>query len=345
MPNKKPISILKGIVAFVSICCLTPGRATIIHAIDVAALVESSDLIISGRVTSTSQQGPTHITLPGGSIPGESFLAIISVDETLKGELENANVPVEFAVPDAPAGIRGIPNGQYGIFFLQKRTSGYGVSDPLYPFLPALPGGRPSLGLPLDRVIKKLGEVVGESASTPTEISSALEALARIQGKVSTETLRRALESSTGTVKLQVASKLVARNDLNGLEPVETALLRPGPEHEQLFPVLAGSLSGLKDPKSIPALKRLLRANNPMITKSVVIALRQSGAKEAIGPLSHLLENSDEQVRYYAVVGLGEITGQDEWTPTFAEFRRNETKYLSYWRDWAASNTRQETSN
>ncbi len=55
-------------------------------------------------------------------------------------------------------------------------------------------------------------------------------------------------------------------------------------------------------------------------------------------PLSRLLNNSDEQVRYYAVVGLGEITKQDEWTPAFPEFREHEAKYLSYWRDWAASN-------
>jgi HEAT repeat protein len=101
---------------------------------------------------------------------------------------------------------------------------------------------------------------------------------------------------------------------------------------------LAGSLGGLKDPKSIPTLKRLLGTNNPQITKGVAIALRKSGSADALEPLSHLLNDGDEQVRYYAVVGLGEITNQDEWTPAFDEFRNHEAKYLTYWRDWAASN-------
>jgi HEAT repeat protein len=106
---------------------------------------------------------------------------------------------------------------------------------------------------------------------------------------------------------------------------------------------LAGSLGGLKDWRAVPALKRLLDTNDQRIIKGVVIALRQSGSADALEPLARLLTNSDEQVRYYAVVGMGEITRQDEWTPAFDEFQKNEAKYLSYWRDWATSNLPQDT--
>ena len=138
--------------------------------------------------------------------------------------------------------------------------------------------------------------------------------------------------------QVRVASKLIARNDLDGLDLVEKSLLYPAGRSTYLLETLAGSLGGLKDPRAIPALKRLLETNDQRIVKGAAIALRQSGSADALDPLSHLLNNGDEQVRYYAVVGLGEITRQDEWTPTFPEFRQHEDKYLSYWRGWTESN-------
>jgi HEAT repeat protein len=74
------------------------------------------------------------------------------------------------------------------------------------------------------------------------------------------------------------------------------------------------------------------------VLSSVVIALRQTRSRDALLPLSDLLNNEQQTVRYYAVAGMGEITVQDRWTPTFPEFLKNEAKYLNYWRDWAASN-------
>jgi len=149
--------------------------------------------------------------------------------------------------------------------------------------------------------------------------------------------LRHALQVSSGDLRLRVASKLVARNDITGLEIVEKALRHPS-ERGYLHQELAGSLGGLKDPRSIPTLKVLIETNDPQTIKGAAIALRQSGSSEAIEPLSRLLKDEDEQVRYYAVVGLGEITGQDEWTPAFDEFQGHEGRYLSYWLAWTASN-------
>jgi HEAT repeat protein len=150
------------------------------------------------------------------------------------------------------------------------------------------------------------------------------------------------MEASSGELQLRIASRLVARNDIAGLDSVEKALLNPAGLSDYLFASLAGSLGGMKDPRAVPALKRLLATNDQRIVKGVAIALRQSGSADALGPLSNLLSNSDEQVRYYAVVGMGEITKQDEWTPAFPEFREHEAKYLSYWRDWGQSNLPRE---
>jgi len=263
------------------------------------------------------------------------------VSETLKGSVGPSDLSVEFFVPDQLSGMRPIPPHQYGIFFLQRQVSGYKVSDPFYPFLPAVPNGETRGGHPLDIVAGKLADVITYPSSTDTEVNAAMDALASIQTSPGTEALRHALVTTSGNLQLRIASKLVARNDISGLELVENALLHPEGSFGQLN--LAGSLAGLKDPKSIPTLIRLLKTHDQQITRSVAIALRKSGSARALGPLSGLLDNSEQQVRYSAVVGMGEITGQDEWTPAFDEFHNHEAKYLVYWHDWAQSNLPSET--
>jgi len=315
-----------------------PTHGALGHAIDVAALVESSDLIVSGSASSVTEEGRGTINTACGTLTGKKLLLVLLPDETIKGAAETASLPVQLVIPDSPCLILGVPPQQYGIFFLQREGLGYRFSDPAYPLLPAVRGGRSTTGLPLDRVVAKLGETLTYERSTEVEITSALDALATIQRDSATQTLRHALETTRGELQLRIAWQLVAHNDITGLDLVEKALRHSAGSSEHVFLNLAGSLGGLKDPKAIPALKRLLETHDQHIIKGAAIALRQSRSADALEPLSQLLSNSDEKVRYYAVVGMGETTGQDEWTPAFDEFLNHEAKYLSYWRNWAASN-------
>lgn len=335
--------IQKGIVLLTLLCTLVPGNATIVHLIDVAALVGSSDIIICGDATSVTEQGKSRMQKSGDSIVGRNMVAVVTVSETLKGSVGSSDLSVEFFVPDQPSGMRPIPPHQYGIFFLQRQISGYRVSDPSYPFLPAVPNGKSRGGDPLNIVAWKLADVITYPSSTDAEVNAAMDALASIQTSSGTEALRHALVATSGNLQLHIASKLVARNDITGLELVENALLHPEGSLSQLKPILAGSLAGLTDPRSIPTLIRLLKTHDQQITRSVAIALRKSGSEQALSPLSGLLDNGELQVRYSAVVGMGEITRQDEWTPALDEFHNHEGKYLAYWRDWAQSNLHSET--
>lgn len=300
--------------------------------------MESSEVIVCGVITSVKDQGKASFDTPGGSLSGEKMRGELAADETLKGSTASRVLYVQFFAPDVQSPIRPIPTGQRAIFFLRQGVSDYKLSDPVYPFLPAGPGGAISSGSPLDRVTVKLGEVLAYSGSTATEVNAALDALGTLDTELAAETLRKLLTTSSGELQLRIASRLVARNDIAGLVIVGNALLHPERLSNYAVTNLAGSVGGLKDPKSIPMLKQLLKVQDQQITRSVAVALRQSGSADALVPLSGLLGNSEELVRYYAVVGMGEITRQDAWTPAFDEFHFHESKYLSYWRDWAQSN-------
>jgi HEAT repeats len=317
----------------------TPGlNSTVVRTLDVASLTNQADLIVVGEAISVVDHGPTTIDFGGGPLAATDFIMDLRADQVIKGAPHGQTLTVDFTVPQTPVGIQGVISGQYGMFFLSTAGSRFRFTDPMYPSLPAFPIVKVSPGSALNQVTSVLGQVLESTSASESDRLRVLDGLGRLKTDVSRATLRHALNSPSRGIQLDTARTLVASNDSAGLALVENALLHPEGLSEQMVSNLAGSLAGLKDPRSIPTLRELLKTHDQQITRSAAIALRQSGSAEALGPLSGLLGNSEERVRYYAVVGMGEITGQDEWTPAFDEFHDHEAKYLAYWRDWAQSN-------
>jgi HEAT repeat protein len=340
MPSKHGtfISLLAALLT------ITPLKATLIRALNLVSLTTRADIIAIGEVTSVENRGATTLDLGGGPLQAKHFVAYLRMDQVLKGNIPPGAQILDFTVPQAPIGIHGVAPGQYGIFFLSEDQSLLRFTDPMYPSLPAPRKAKLPSATVLDQVTALLGQVLQSPEVSDTERVEALDALGRLETNLARDTLLQALSNPSENIRLDVARTLVARNDISGLGIVEEALVHPSKLSTIMISNLAGSLGGLKDWRAVPALKRLLDTNDQRIIKGVVIALRQSGSADALEPLARLLTNSDEQVRYYAVVGMGEITRQDEWTPAFDEFQKNEAKYLSYWRDWATSNLPQDTN-
>jgi HEAT repeat protein len=265
------------------------------------------------------------------------------VDQLLKGSPHAQNLLVDFVLPQIPIGIQGVVSGQYGLFFLAALQNQLRFTDPMHPSLPAVRNLKLPPGAVQDQVTVALGQVLTATQVPDADLFSALDALGRLKTDLARDTLRQALKSSSGNIHLDVARTLVARNDVAGLGPVEAALFHPGGLSSNMISNLAGSLGGLHDPQAVPSLSKLIASSNAETRLGAAIGLRQSQSAAALIPLSRLLEDTDSRIRYYAVVGMGEITRQDEWTPAFDEFQKHEAKYLSYWRNWASSNLPQDT--
>ena len=234
--------------------------------------------------------------------------------------------------------MKGVDSGQYSIFFLRKDQNRWIFYDPTNPDLPAVPGGELSAGTPLDRVTTTLAQVLGSTNSTDRDYFQVLSTLGSLKTDLARDLLRQAMERASGRRRLDIARTLVARNDIVGLRLVEEALLNPGGLPENVVGSLASSLRGIKDSRAVPILSPLIGSSNPQVRLGAAVALRQTSSPAAIEPLAHLLNDGDPEVLYYAVVGLGEITHQDEWTPAIPEFSQHKERYLEYWRRWAQSN-------
>ena len=85
----------------------------------------------------------------------------------------------------------------------------------------------------------------------------------------------------------------------------------------------------------MPSLTRLLGAQETETRRAAAAALAHSGSRAALEPLSLALNDADAQVRYNAVVGLADLTGQSDWRPNMDVFQSEEDKYLAHWKDWA----------
>jgi hypothetical protein len=317
-------------------CPAQPGPA----GPDVAGLVESSNLIVVGRVTSINKGGIVTVGLPGGAqVSARSFLAALRVDSVLKGNPEETQLTFEFVIPELPSGgFQAVPDGQYGIFFLRGKHSGYKPTDRTYPFLPAVRNFEPPPGSALDRVTSVLGHVLTAPQVPDSDRLRALEALRSVRTDLATQALRQAMSASAGDMRLYIAAALVARNDLTGLAPVASALLHPNGLSKYVISVLGGSLTGLREPRAVPALSKLIMSSDTATRRGAVVGLRQSHSTAALVPLSQALSDADVWIRYDAVAGMGEITGQDVWTPAVGEFLQHQDKYLSHWREWARTN-------
>jgi hypothetical protein len=334
MKKRSPLAISIAVVCVVQYLISVP-----VHSLDLEKATAQADLIVVGRVLSINEEDRTTFEVPTGNLmPATRFRASLRVDHVLKGDLKLHDLFFEFLVPEYPVGLQGVDSGQYSIFFLKKDQNRWTFFDPANPDLPAVPNSKLPPGTPLDRVTAAVAQVLGSPNSTDRDHFRALDALERLRTDFARDLLRQALERSSGPLRLDIARTLDARGDVVGLVVVEDALLKSGGLPENVVASLAGSLRGMKDPSAIPSLSRLAGSNDPRVRLGAAVALRQTASSAAIQPLTHLLNDSDSQVLYYAVVGLGEITHQDEWTPAMDEFEQHKDRYLEYWRNWADSN-------
>ena len=93
----------------------------------------------------------------------------------------------------------------------------------------------------------------------------------------------------------------------------------------------------MKTEAAIPILVKLLSAADVEARRAAASSLRHTQSQAALGPLATALQDGDFEVRYLAVIGLAEITGQGEWRPLREDFKDNQERYIGHWQQWAKS--------
>ena len=303
------------------------------------ALTKESILIVVGKIVSVRDAGEGVLSLQGRSIPVQKKIGKIQVSRILKGQHSDPTITIEFVQTIIWYGIKDVRMEQVGMFFLKSNASnGFIFTSYYYPFVVAAMAAPRAGGNDNDRVLAEVVNVLDLPQTTWVDKYAAIDVLDGIETPAASASLRLAAKSGDMRVKLRAVAVLLRRNDISELEFAEKMLSRPPRGSDtNLISNFAPALHGVKDPKAIPSLVRLLGSRYVEVRRSSALALRRIGSDAAINPFMKALYDSDRDVRYHAVMGLAEITKQYPWAPAREKYDSNERRFLTYWRNWAAS--------
>jgi len=193
-----------------------------------------------------------------------------------------------------------------------------------------------STGAPIDKVIAAIKEVLSSPEATLDQKKRTIFFLSHSKRASGTAALHEALNDSTREVQISAAAALLQRNDTTGLGVAKETLLHGSQitSTELRQNLIYAIAEGIKDPKALPTLGELLVSPDAEVRRAVASSLMHIRSPEAINLMISVLDDSDFEARYYAVVGLAETTDQMHWRPNMDHFRGDESKYLKHWRDW-----------
>jgi HEAT repeats len=310
-----------------------------IPALDLPALTKESSLIVVGRIVSVRDAGEGVLSLQGRSIPVLKKIGKIQVSRILKGQHSDPMITIEFVQTIIWYGIKDVGMERVGMFFLKSNASnGFIFTNYYYPFVVAAMVAPRAGGNDYDRVFAEVVNVLDLPQTTWVAKYAAIDVLDVLDTPAALASLRLAAKSGDMRVKLRTVAVLLRKNDISELEFAEKMLSRrPSGIAPELIDNLALALHGVKDPKAIPTLARLLGSRDVEVRRRSALALRRTGSDAAISPLKKALYDNDRDVRYHAVMCFAEITKQYSWAPAKGIYDSNEQRYLTHWRNWAAS--------
>jgi hypothetical protein len=313
--------------------------AASLSGVDAPALVAAADLIVTGRATDMeSQQYSLY--------PSESIA--IAVDRVLKGA-PTKQVKVRLDLSDPAAAI--VANGQYGVFFLHRGPVGlYVAVDPQHPGFAVTRAatGANGGGDPLHAVAAELaGSLLsGNGAGDRYADQETASALKSIPIDIAGESLRTVAESNQASAKLWAINCLLAMDQSDDADQGQAHyvaalarfLKRPDPQLGFTTDMLIHAIQTyVRSPQAVPALAALLTSENVGVRRGAASALSDIASDDVIAPLGKIaLNDSDKQVRYFAVVGLASATGVE--IPMEGDFEADESQIVKFWHGWVAAN-------
>lgn len=326
------------LLLLIGICVGGKISSTPIPALDLEALTSQSDVIAVGEIQEADTVTTRNVEVRGNTMAAQIVEARMRPDRVLKGS-GNQFLTFRFELPQFGMGYRGVAAGLYRIVFLKRSENGLELTSPYYPSFPAAPEHSNTSNQPFDGVVAEIAGVLELHGASEAARTEAVWALRTVTG---TRSALHALELAAASdpsikVKLSSAAALLAHGDMSPLASAESALANPSIPDDLRQNLASAIYEGVRDEAAIPTLTRLMAIQDVRVRRAATMALRNTGSANAAGALLTALQDTDEEVRYYAVIGLAEITRQTDWRPLRSTFHENGKLYVDHWKNWAES--------
>jgi len=331
---------MRTVVAFALGLCSVPqaGTACLAPVLNVPRLVSASDLIVVGKIVALDDAGPASVMSPDAT--GRTMAGVMIADAVLKGTSDSAEIRFRFIQPMLPLDCShgAVSQGTYRILFLRAVNGVYEFASGYYPSVIATPSTPLPVADPLARVYHVLAAVL----SSPDVSADDKRQAVYVLYQSGNDETRAALHVLAADPDLLLAgdatAALIFDNDLSILSVAERILSKPAVYPLEAVANVRGAIGEIKDARAVPNLARLVRSPDVETRRAAAYALRQSRSPAAIDALGAALEDDDLDVKYSAVAGLSEITGQTDGMPSIPLFRSNPEPYLARWKEWVRLN-------
>lgn len=325
-----------GVVALAS---LWPMNALCIGvpALRLDILCNDSNLVVVGKVGSFVKVGDVSMTVGDKNLRVNLMESSVEIIGRLKGDEQAEVIRMQVPVLQPTGGsvfLDGIRSNSIRLLFLQRLGDGlYRVTDPRHPSLPGIPTSFDSATL-----VEKVAAVECRvSSSDSSALNDKLDAIWSLRGvdAACIVPALRGIASGTGSIlSLTAEAELMRRGDTLLLERAIADALS---EHESGPEYLKGNiLSSIEVGKfsaaAVPLLSEMVKNSQARARLAGARALMGIGTQSCTPSLRSLLSDSDQRVRYAAVIALADINSMPDRHPSIQEFQEHEERYIGYWK-------------
>ena len=307
---------------------------------DVQSIAQRSDLIVVATVDRTDVVGTSTVSVGDHAVGAKVVQAQLVISSVLKGYVSANRLPIQYAVPTVPIGYRSLAVGQVRVLFLAvKDDGGYTFANPYFPSMPGNAGANLGDSDITGKLLDEEQSVLTSGESIDPDKTEAVYAISLIKDARAVGALLPGLSDPSIAIRLEVAGELTTHNNVNGASVSCEALLeKPNGVPAYVFHNLrVGIRDGVKDAQMVPCLAQLLHSKDDSSREAAASALRHTHCSAAVNPLALALDDPDEQVRYQAVGGLAEISGQTRWRLNLIEFHSDGERFVQHWKAWVSS--------
>ena len=320
--------------------CLGTG----LPALRIFELVNQSDVVVVADVGELKPIGPAGVMFGDTALLGERYriegLALYRLVGSCPDEFS-----VEFVLPNASTSYRSVKTGTR-LLFLKKSGTTYNPTSLYFPDFPAVRSEPAEFqGLEgAELVFAELGAAIASSAASPEykwEVLRQSFAIPASNKLFLNDLLVGLQNTSDPDLHHRIQAELISRNDLSQLPDVSGVLLSDTLSETQKDLLLFTIGRDLKSERALPALVRLLQSSDPKVRVASTQALWHTASPSSISiaALAQALNDKNPEVRYYAIRGLADATGEQQWGPGPAEYEAHEAKYRQHWLEWTTRNS------
>ncbi len=317
-----------------------PGTENIPKLIADSTLVCKGEVVEAPEATVSSDPQPPHRTAT----------ALVHVDRCFKGERPAGGLVLvlfDNILPPFAGPYVVVRKGDYRLFFLKPEETKYALVDDWFGQLSiSRQLGTPALGDPDPMHQLEVDLKTGLTDPDRDRVLDSIRMLGNMRHLQSKTELIALLDSPDPLLRTYVLEAMLRLHDYSVLPAVEQWLvLQPQPPpylimpRDALFEMqgrLAGEISFIRDPATLPILLRLLQLPSPFARQAILQAVRAINSPQSAPSLLKMLDDPYADNAFIAMQALIELAGGGpiDWVPPLPVFRENPNYYAARCREW-----------